>query len=632
MPQVVEDCVKSILDENPDYDESQAYAVCWSKYDEGELGKASDCAFVEDTENLAKDENLSREDAAAIIAASRSTERADTKAIKSVAYRTLTDDWGDYHPSESTMKGREHLLNTFKSEVDSLLKEFSGYLDGVTVEVGDSDEEEETTEKSLDDDREPHTVKFKMESSRGIMPLFKAENGDMIVWGPASVEVVDKEGDRIRASALEDALPQLLRRQRLSLEHTDQLVGEILDSFETDEEVTVSIDGKSYTRKDFPTDVLELDGIEPSLFVCGKIWDDTRQSREAQTGIENGELDSYSISGESLVATTKYEQGDVVNDIKELDLSAVTLCEQGMNQKAKFGVVSKADGDIRTDEVSEEESEERLTSKRDRGPAGIQSEPTIKIVKSMTENNESEEDEEPETVSLDDVRSEFKSVVDDALPSDDLATKSDMMTKEDVESVVEEKSLTKDDVRSIAQEVSESVYEEKATATVEGEEVSASTDAGEVSASDDSSSAEEKGEDYEEDEMDEETDDEEKENEPPLDEEEEDEDEEFPMEEDEKAGVDLDVLEEELPEDLYDAVCEYMGEEDEGEMVEMEDDGSLTEEDVEKMIEERFGDEMALDSPSGPTEDVQKSWDDEDDSVTESDVGPAARQLYDQEA
>ena len=618
MPQVVDNFVDSVLEDNPEYDKSRAYAMCWSQYNEGDLGKTSESSFINEAQDLTKESPLTDDEAAAVIVASRVADDADTRAVKAVAYRTLSGQWDGIHPSEKTKDGREHLLDTYKSTVDSLIKEFNGYLDNVTVETGDNDEESDVEKSDDDDTRVPHTVKFKMESSRGILPLFKAENGDMIIWGPASVEVVDKEGDRIRAKALEEALPQLLRRQRLSLEHSDQLVGEILESFETDEEVTVSVDGETFTRQEFPTDVLELEGMEPSLYVAGKVWDDTRQARQAQTDIENGNLDSYSISGESLVATTKYEEGDVVNDIKELDLSAVTLCEQGMNQKAKFGVVSKADGDTRTDEVSEAENVRAGMSKGDRGPAGVHAEPQLRIVKNMTEEETtSDEETQPETVSLDDVRSEFKSVVDEAIPDDDLATKSDIVSKEDVESIVEEKSLDKDDVQSIAQETAESVFEEKATATVEGEEVTAATDAGEVSASDG-----EKGEHYEDDE------DEEKGGDDMPPEMEEDDEDDMPPVDDEKAGVDLDVLEEKLPEDLYNAVCEYMDKDADAETVEPSDDGTLTEDDVEKMIEERFGDEMALDSPSGPTADVQKSWD-EEDAATDSDVGPAAQQLYD---
>lgn len=646
MPQEVDDCVDSVLEDNPDYSESRAYAVCWSQEkNEGDM-KVANAGFVSEVQKLDGDDTLTDDEAASVVVVSKLAENADNQAVKAVAYRTLTGQWGGFHPSEKTKDGREHLLDTYKSDVDSFLKEFNRALDDVADEDGEEQTDSEdnvTVDKSSDD---LPTVKFKMKSTTGILPLFKADNGDMVIWGPASVEVVDKEGDRIRGEALENALPQLLRRQRLSLEHSDQLVGEILESFETDEEITVEVDGKTYTRSEFPTDVLELDDMEASLFVAGKVWDDTRQSRQVQTDIENGDIDSYSISGESLVATTKYEEGDVVNDIKELDLSAVTLCEEGMNQKAKFGVVSKADGDAReTDEGDESESVQADVSKGTRGPAGIHANGQIQIVKTMTEDdNPSDEDEETqsETVSLDDVREEFKNVVDEALPDDDLASKSDIVSKDELESFIEEKTLGKDEVRSIARKTAEEVVKEG----FEEDE--------EEAPEDDEAPDEEKGDDFppeeEEDEPevddevappeDEEDDEEKGDDEPPEPPEEEDEapspPEEDEDEDEEMKGYDHSDLEEALPEDLYEAVREYLDEEPEegepGNPVEAsdsDDDESLTEDDVEKMIEERFGDEMVLDSPSGPTEEVQKSWDEEDDPTTDERVGPAAQQLYD---
>lgn len=675
MPEAVEECVDSVLDDNPDYSESKAYAICWDQHEEGDEKAEFDCAFSSQVADLAKDNDLDADDVAKAVAASKVAETEDSDAVMAVALRKVTDTWTGVHPSEKTAQGREHLLDTYSSTAEKHLESFNDAL----ADTRDEDEGEEggvTVDKA---DGEYPKVKFKMKSDTGIMPLFKAKNGDMVIWGPASVEVVDKEGDRIRAEALEEALPQLLRRQRLSLEHSDQLVGEILENFETDEPISVKINDEEYEREEFPTDVLELDGMNPSLFVAGKVWDDTRQARETQRDIENGEIDSYSISGESLVATTKYEEGDVVNDIKELDLSAVTLCEEGMNQKAKFGVVSKARGDARTDEGHNDESAQAGVSKGTRGPAGETTQ-TIRIVKNMTEDNEASAEgasNPSDAVSLDEVREEFKSVVDESLPDDELATKSDVMAKEDVEAIVEEKSLGEDDVRSIARKVAGEDTEEKEFSD-EVLELAEETGV----APEQVAEVLERGEGYDEEEMpedeeempeddgekemcpecgvpeeecgcdDEKADDEDM---PPEDEDEEvdevdpedledpDDDDEQEVEiedegEEEKGGYTHDELEGALPEDLYDAVREHLDEPAEDEMeggddeeMEMsdEDGNALDEDEVEKMIEERFGDEMELESPDGPSAEVRKSWEEEDDPSTEEQVGPAAQQLYD---
>lgn len=190
-------------------------------------------------------------------------------------------------------------------------------------------------------------MEFEVSTEGSVGSIFKADD-DFVIWGPASVEVVDKEDDRIKATALEDALPQLLKRSRLSYEHSDQIVGDILEGFSTDEPVEVDINGKSYERTDFPTDVLELEGQEPGLYVAGNVYNDTNKSQEVRKQIESGDVDSYSISGEAIVTEMAVKDGRTFTDILKIDLSAVTLCSEGMNQKAKFDVVSKMDDKYRS--------------------------------------------------------------------------------------------------------------------------------------------------------------------------------------------------------------------------------------------------------------------------------------------
>jgi hypothetical protein len=257
----------------------------------------------------------------------------------------------------------------------------------------------------------------------GTIPtVFKADN-EFVIWGPASVEVVDKEGDLIKASALSDALPQLLKRARLSLEHSDQLVGKILESFEVDEPVKVSVDGETFERSEFPTDVMELDGFEPALYVAGKVWDDSRQARETRRKIENGEIDSYSISGEALVTRTKVDDGDAYDQIVDMDLSAVTLCEEGMNQKAKFGMVTSGSSDKKSKTVSVEQ---------------IESVANNAISKQMpTNNSNSSSSSTGGGLDLNKVEKKFEEVIEANLPDGELATKEDV--EETVEAMMEQK-------------------------------------------------------------------------------------------------------------------------------------------------------------------------------------------------
>jgi len=276
---------------------------------------------------------------------------------------------------------------------------------------------------------EVHEVKFKarMDGPSSVFKISKDGEDRFVIWGKASVEVVDKEGDKITASALKEALPQLLRRKRLSVEHTDQLVGDILKSFETEEPVTVEIDGKQYTRTEFPTDVLQLEDEEPALYVAGEIWNDSRQAKSVREDIEAGVIDSYSISGEAISSSTKVKDGGIYDEISDMDLSAVTLCEEGMNQKAKFGQVVKIGHD---DPVSPKES-------------GRASSPTVAVVKTDSKqeymSNDSEKSDDGEgSLTKEELRNEFKAAADTALAD------ADFVTADEVKSIVDSRIEAED--------------------------------------------------------------------------------------------------------------------------------------------------------------------------------------------
>lgn len=262
-------------------------------------------------------------------------------------------------------------------------------------------------------------VTFEVRAEGSVGKLYKSEEtGDFVIWGPASVEVVDKEDDRIRADALEDALPQLLKRGSLSFEHTDQIVGEVLDTFETEEPQTVEIGDQQVTTDTFKTDVMSLDGMEDALYVAGKVYDDTEKAREVREEVEKGNINSYSISGEAVATSMAVEDGRPVTDIEKIDLSAVTLCREGMNQFAKFGVVQKRDVDEPSD-------------------APLDADTATDLLKATMSDD-------PLT------KSGMEDLLDKTLPDGDLATT--------------------EDVRSIAREQAHAVVKENATNTADDKE------------------------------------------------------------------------------------------------------------------------------------------------------------------
>lgn len=153
--------------------------------------------------------------------------------------------------------------------------------------------------------------------------LLKISKNDFLIYGPASVEIIDNENDLIDMEAFKKALPELLKRRTLSLDHKDIVVGEILDEY--------SLEGKIYKT-----------GVENDKFmVLARVFDDIEIAKNVREGIIKGEFKSYSISGQALKQHEVCEQGVCHNHISDINLSAVTICSRGMNPGAKFEVIVK---------------------------------------------------------------------------------------------------------------------------------------------------------------------------------------------------------------------------------------------------------------------------------------------------
>jgi hypothetical protein len=420
----------------------------------------------------------------------------------------------------------------------------------------------EGVEEALSKSDAVEKVNFDAQINRSVSAVFKQDD-EFLIWGPASVEVVDKEDDKVNVEALDKALPQLLKRASLSYAHTDQLVGRILERFATDEPVEVTIDGNTYKRDEFPTAVLDLDdGNPPGMFVAGEVFDDTNQSREVRQKIEEGEINSYSISGEALVTQKQIDGNKVYDDILEMDLSAVTLCEEGMNQDAKF---ARVNGDVSEVEHSEPGEKSKASYEVENGSVSSPDQVQTAVAKSMRKEEQTEEKENG-------VPSDFNP--DEYLKQDEvggeIATKQDLnkrlektveKTVEEIVKEVEDVIPSEDDVaekaESAAQEAVKSSFPDGDLATV-----------GYIQ-----ENFQQKGDDYEEEEMEEE---------------EEEDDDDVDIEEaeeveasDEDGDISREQLKEDLPEDVWKVVSEYVGDTKQKSTGEEEDAGMT---DIEKAV------------------------------------------------
>lgn len=158
-----------------------------------------------------------------------------------------------------------------------------------------------------------------------------ASNGDLYVAGYASVDMVDKQGDRIPVHALKKAFNQFMDNKafrNVQLAHSGIQVGEVVPSYNDSE-------GRLWKS--------EVD--DHGLFVVCKIRNDIQKAREVQKQIRNGELRAFSIGGQALfrVSKTTPELG-THREITDLELHEITLCKKGINPEAAYTIL-KMDGD-----------------------------------------------------------------------------------------------------------------------------------------------------------------------------------------------------------------------------------------------------------------------------------------------
>ena len=165
------------------------------------------------------------------------------------------------------------------------------------------------------------------------------ENDRLFIYGPASAEILDTQGDIIEIDAIKKALPQLLKRARVTVDHKDQIVGEIIESY-TKADLTFK------TEVRLPTDdelskFSKLEKAKEALFVLAEIWNDTKYCSEIRKAIEKGQYRSYSISGNVVNSRPCKSDENCARIVSDLNLSAVTICQNGANPAAQFDILKE---------------------------------------------------------------------------------------------------------------------------------------------------------------------------------------------------------------------------------------------------------------------------------------------------
>lgn len=206
--------------------------------------------------------------------------------------------------------------------------------------------------------------------------LLKSMSGaDLFIAGYASVDMVDKQGDRIPSDALGKAFGSFMDNKafrNVQLAHSGIQVGEV---------VAEHTDSQGRVWKS------EVD--DHGLFVVCKIRSDIQKAREVQKQIRDNELRAFSIGGQALFRVSKHtpEHGSH-REITELELHEVTLCKKGINPEARYTI-------LKMDETPEmnkmTDNAEALTEIRDglaRVLKHIDDEPTEEATPVMAKSND----------------------------------------------------------------------------------------------------------------------------------------------------------------------------------------------------------------------------------------------------
>jgi len=171
---------------------------------------------------------------------------------------------------------------------------------------------------------------------------------DFVIYGKASVEQLDADGQVVDVDALAGATDQLFNSGNISRRHKDVRIGEPQASWELEDGLELEIDGERFVFE--PGDVLET-GPNPDVvesarkgarsddeyWIAARIWDDTEIARDTRLRILTGDLSGFSVTIYTKAATRKADGSEHVTD---LDFHAVTIGsdEAIKNDASRFGL------------------------------------------------------------------------------------------------------------------------------------------------------------------------------------------------------------------------------------------------------------------------------------------------------
>ncbi len=165
--------------------------------------------------------------------------------------------------------------------------------------------------------------------SKHIQKMGIGDDDSLVVGGPASIELVDREGHLITTNALGKAFKKYMsnfRTRNAMVLHSDVQVGWALPAY-------ISKGGQIFKS-----------GVDDKgLFFITELRNDTKIAKKVMEQINEGKLKSYSIAGSATKTQTIQKGLQSVMQVDELELAEVTVCEKGVNQGASFDILKTED-------------------------------------------------------------------------------------------------------------------------------------------------------------------------------------------------------------------------------------------------------------------------------------------------
>src|SRR3990167_4379463 len=166
---------------------------------------------------------------------------------------------------------------------------------------------------------------------------------DRIIYGAASVAIVDSENELITESALKSAFNSYVTRGHVLFYHRNIPIGEVLPSY-------TAADGKIYKS-----------GVSNGkLDIVVRLYKDTQIANDVWDAIEKGELRAFSIGGQVIGDTVKVCKDDSCSmsyeRVDHIDLHEISIVPSPANDASYFTIVKGKSHRMTEKQVTEKEA------------------------------------------------------------------------------------------------------------------------------------------------------------------------------------------------------------------------------------------------------------------------------------